>query len=193
VVVLLAIVPTSARAELIKWQYSSTLTSWDPFVAGALDVHTMVIATVAGGNPPTAATGTRIFSLGGLSGSSLVAPNTPALPQFTATIKISDGDSSKSGTLTFSGAATASWIDPSQGTYTVQPFFFKHDDFLELGQHRYDVLVADDFTATVTPSQLANTPEPATCVSALIGIGLAGCCAIRRIRRRGDIASNISQ
>jgi hypothetical protein len=185
VLLALAIAPTSIRAEPIRWEYSSTLAASngkDYFVAGALDAGTMVLATLAGGNPPTTATGMRTFSLGSISGAGLVTPDAPGAPQFDATIKVVDDASGKSGTLTFGGGSTGNWIDSSQGTYSILPFLFKHDDFLTLGQHRYEVHVTDDLNATVTPSQLAETPEPAAWLMALIGLGLAGLCCIWRTR-----------
>lgn len=171
-------------ADVIPYQYSSTLTAMDGtnhFAAGVPDASSLVVATLTGGNLLTSVTDNQIFSLGGVTGTDLVTPDLIQFHAgFKATISIIDGNSSASGMLTFTGTATASYDVPqpidgprTDFSYTVITAFNQHDDFLDFDHHHYDVQVTDDFQVTITPSDLPNAPEPTTLVSALVGIGIA--------------------
>jgi hypothetical protein len=182
-------------AGIIPWQYSSTLTALDgtdTFSAGSPDLHTLVLVTVGGGNPLTATSGNQTFSLGGVVGTWLVTPDQWwHSGQFKATIDITDGASGLPGSLTFFGNGQGAFTTdlPLEGprtdySFTVSTWFINHDDFLDLGHHRYDVHVGDDFSATVTVGDLPNAPEPATLVSAVAGVCVVGLAAVRRRLRR---------
>jgi hypothetical protein len=186
---------------MIPWQYSSTLTVPDNshpsgsnrFVLGALDASTIAVATLAGGNPSTQVTGNQTFNLGGISSTQLLSPDSASglFSQFVATVRITDVDSGRSGMLTFVGTGNASFTTdlPLDGhrrdfTFSFGTQFATPDGVLQLGNNRYDVHVGDvgnDFTASVSVSELHTTPEPAPLISSAVGALLLG--TLRRARR----------
>ena len=186
------LVPAAAQAGPIGWQYSSTLTAQGGgtiFLEGTLDLSTVAVGTLAGGNGPTQVTGNQSINLGGITGSTLLTPDmaftTPV--GFVATVQITDQSSGLSGTVTFTGGTNATFTDFSEigldrtnFDYTVSPFFSNTSAVLTLGGHQYDVeavVNGMNFSANV---QALTTPEPATWISALVGVTVIG--ALRRAR-----------
>jgi hypothetical protein len=205
------LLPSTTRAGMITWQYSSTLTALDgtnQFVEGALDLSSIAVGNLVGGNSPTVVTGNQSLSLGEIS-SLLLAPNSVSANSsgFVATIQITDLSSGLSGTLSFSGYATAAYVyeyptGPERTNYaiTVSPQFLNPNGVLNLGNQQFDVHVSSDVASDLTTWPVSNvitanistftTPEPATLISAIMGAGVIvagfGRRSIRIAKRNDD-------
>jgi PEP-CTERM motif-containing protein len=177
----------SAQAGLIEWTYSSSAASAsNPSIASAFvgeggNASNFWIAWVDFVNQPTTSeSGSGRVSLGSVypfwQGP---AGNPPTGDRnFNLTLNLTDSASQMSGSLVFSGyfVTNGPWMTPMTMEYTSPS-----EQSIVLGGNRYDVTLpyqASGSYVNVSVAAVLPTPEPATIIISIMGLG--GLCLFRK-------------
>jgi hypothetical protein len=198
----------SALAGPVPWNYQADLKAagGDPSLAsfvdlGAVSIHDEIIGQLSPANPGSA-WGWRTVPVGTLSPAFDTAPGPFPLgyaeQMFQLSLKVTDAASGESATLNFQGRgwATARQVFWGFAFYSVDDIHALADfpasssHSVTLGGNVYDVSVdAVNHTngsaileAEIRVGSVNETPEPATLISALAGLGSVG-FVLRRCRR----------
>jgi hypothetical protein len=183
---------TNARAELIQWTYNW---SRSPAQVHADSPGTGYISLTDEGNKSAAGNSNLVATnLQAHSTATSTNPDVFTNKAYTLTLSLKDQDSGQSGTLSFSGEFNGTLTANSSNI--TNTFTGATTQTLTLGNHLYTVTIGPYAApgptgavnsgsiaarAEVTVSTIFQTPEPTSCVLALVG---SVCATFLRPRRR---------